>query len=184
VDQVPSHDPCHSPTGVHGGCVEEEDGDSIAGQESHERVEDYIRRGEAGPDGKGFGGGALDEEEGVGVVVTEAAKFVGEEEVTLLGEEVAVEFGEMGLALDAAPVGVLGEDVVAGDEAAGQGVELDDATGGGPGYGAAGDDEIGREEEGGLLPIVDEDEMGPLQKTTAGLEPTTSRALRAGALPI
>lgn len=166
---MPSHDPSHSSPGVHGGRVEEEDGDSIAGQQPHEGVQNQVRRGETGAYGKGSGGGAFDEEEGVGEVIPEPLEFVGEQEVSLLGEEVVVEFAEVGLPLDAAPGGVLGEDVVAGGQAAREGVQLDHTTGGGPGDGAPRHDEVGWEEERRLLPVVDEDEMGPLQKTTAGL---------------
>ena len=118
----------------------------------------------------------------MGEVVPEAAEFVGEQEVSLLGEEIVMEFGEVGLALDAAPIGMLGEDVVAGGEATREGVQLDHTTGGGPRDGAARDDEVRGEEEGGLLPVVDEDEVGPLQTAPAGLEPATvpSKGARSG----
>lgn len=167
------HDPCHVPTSVHGRGVEEEDGDSIAGQQTHEDVQDQVRRGEPRPDGKGFGGGPFDQEEGVGEVVPETFQLVGEQEVSLLGEEVAVQLGEVGLPFDAAPIGRLGEDVVAGGQAARKGVDQEGPTGGGPGHGAPRDGEEGGEQEGCFLPVVDEDEVGPLQTPWEGFEPAT-----------
>ena len=173
MNEVPGHDLSDFPAGVHGGRVEEEDGDSIAGEDGHERIKDDVGWGKPRPEGEGTGGGSFDEEEGVGEGVAESFEFVGEEEVAAFGEEVLVDLGEVGFPLDAAPGGGVGEDVVAGGEPFGEGVEADGVTGGGPRHGAARDGEEGGEDEGGLLPVVDEDEVRPLQKTTAGFEPAT-----------
>ncbi len=182
MDQVASHDGGHPPPGVYGGGVQEEDGDSIAGQQPHESVQNQVRRGKARPDGKGFGGGPFDQEEGVGEVVPEPLQLVGEEEVAFFGEEVVVEFGEVGLALDAPGGGGLGEDVVAGGQAAREGVKVDGATGGGPRDGATGDGEVGGEDEGGLLPVVDEDEVVSFQgNQVVGIRTRTRRITTSSA---
>lgn len=169
MDQVAGDDACNVPSGIHSGGVEEEDGESIAGEEGHEGIEDDVGRRQPGTDGEGTGGGSFNEEEGVGEVVAEPLQLVDEEGAATLGEEVSVEFGEVGLPLDAAPVGVPGEGVVAGGEAGGGGLDADGLTGGGPRRVAHRDGEVVGEEEGRLLPIVDEDEVGSLQNTPGGI---------------
>lgn len=171
MDQVASDDRGRVPSGVHGGRVEEEDRDSIAGEALEQGVHHHVGGGFPGTGAEGAGGRPLDEEEGVAVRVAEPGQFFGEQAVPPLDEEVLGELGQVCLALDAAATLFPLQSVVACGEAGGAGVEPDDLGVGDPGGRGVVDGEVGGEDEGCLLPIVDEDEDVALQRCRPGFEP-------------